>query len=525
MPNPPARPIPQNLEAERAVLASMLLAPQTIPKVRGILNDGDAFHSAGHRKVYRAIAALADRSMPADLITVTDELAKRGDLDAIGGASFVQSVMDSVPSTANAEFHAALIREKAHARRIIEDASRSIDLAYAGEKDPLEIAEKLSMTLEAIRATAPGATPKPLDLAAMAEKGIEPIPWLLPGWLTADDIFMIAGAPYGGKSTFAYDLADAIARGRPCCGITPSTSARVLVIDEEQGPRAAGRLAVRLAMPYRGPHANLLVYSMEGFRLNSRRGAARLEAVIKDFAPIVVVLDSVQLIFGCENENDAAEVSRVYAELFRLRDAYHLSFLLVHHKRKTQGPVDQAVIELVRGSSVHGAACSAIAYMVRNGDGSADLRLIKRREARLLSIRIGYADDGEDGAILLTNLGSIDQAESESERVISWIVGFVGDRGEVRTCEIESAAKAEGFQRRTVLRAAATLVKAGVLEKPRRGVYRLGRGTNPEVGTNLSLTGTTGSGPRRPESSEGARQGAPRSLDWVGTSLSQGGAS
>ncbi len=145
-PREPGRIPPQNLDAERAVLASMLLDPGAIDKVEEIL-DESVFYREAHRKVFRAISALSARNESADLITVTEELRRAGELDGAGGVTFLQSLLDSVPSAANVEFHGRLVLEKAVLRRMISVSGAIIEQSYAAAEPWTEILDRAEQQL------------------------------------------------------------------------------------------------------------------------------------------------------------------------------------------------------------------------------------------------------------------------------------------------------------------------------------------------------------------------------------------
>jgi replicative DNA helicase len=140
---------PQNLEAEQAVLASMLLDPAAIDRVEEIL-DENAFYRSAHRKVFQAIAALSARNESVDLITITEELRRRGDLDSVGGATFLQSLLDAVPSAANVAHHARLVLEKGVLRRMITAAGEIIEKSYEASQPWTQILDQAEQTLFAI---------------------------------------------------------------------------------------------------------------------------------------------------------------------------------------------------------------------------------------------------------------------------------------------------------------------------------------------------------------------------------------
>ena len=119
---------PQNLEAESSVLGGILLENEAINQVLEILRPED-FYRESHRKVFRAMIELSDRSEPVDLITLSDFLKGRGELDAVGGTAYLAALADMVPTAANISYYARIVREKAILRHLINAAT---DIATRG---------------------------------------------------------------------------------------------------------------------------------------------------------------------------------------------------------------------------------------------------------------------------------------------------------------------------------------------------------------------------------------------------------
>jgi replicative DNA helicase len=125
---------PQHLEAEQSVLGGMLIENEAIPKVMEILSPDD-FYREAHRKIYDALIDISERNEPADLITLTNELRKKEHLDAVGGASYVTTLIDSVVTAANIEYYARIIKEKAVLRKLIETSTNIITESYEDRGD------------------------------------------------------------------------------------------------------------------------------------------------------------------------------------------------------------------------------------------------------------------------------------------------------------------------------------------------------------------------------------------------------
>ena len=136
---------PQNLEAEASVLGGILLENDAINRVLETLAAED-FYRESHRKIFRAMMELSDRSEPVDLITLSDHLKAKGELDAVGGSAYLASLADLVPTAANIAYYARIVREKAVLRHLITAAT---EIATRGFEDRgnvdefLDTAEKI----------------------------------------------------------------------------------------------------------------------------------------------------------------------------------------------------------------------------------------------------------------------------------------------------------------------------------------------------------------------------------------------
>jgi replicative DNA helicase len=123
---------PQDLAAEQCVLGGMLLSKDAIADVIEALRSAD-FYKPSHQLVYDAVLDLYGRGEPADAVTVAAELTKRGEVGRIGGAPYLHTLISSVPTAANAGYYAAIVRERAILRRLVEAGTRITQMGYAGD--------------------------------------------------------------------------------------------------------------------------------------------------------------------------------------------------------------------------------------------------------------------------------------------------------------------------------------------------------------------------------------------------------
>jgi len=127
---------PQDLEAEQSVLGAMMLSQDAIRTVIPICRADD-FYREAHRKIYNAVVALDDRKEPVDAITLTNELKRSNDFEMVGGLSAITALIERVPTAANAEYYAQIVREKSAARRLIVAATQVVSDAYS-ENQPIK---------------------------------------------------------------------------------------------------------------------------------------------------------------------------------------------------------------------------------------------------------------------------------------------------------------------------------------------------------------------------------------------------
>lgn len=123
---------PQNLEAEFSVLGGLMLEREAFDQVADIV-VADDFYKPSHQIIFRVIAELHQKAEPIDLVTVTNSLQTKNELDIVGGPEYLLSLLDKVVSAANIDSHAKIIQEKSLLRRLINTSSGLIEKAYGSE--------------------------------------------------------------------------------------------------------------------------------------------------------------------------------------------------------------------------------------------------------------------------------------------------------------------------------------------------------------------------------------------------------
>ena len=132
---------PQDIVAEQSVLGGMLLSKDAIADVVEVIRGSD-FYRPAHETVYEAVIDLYGRGEPADPVTISAELTKRGEIGRVGGAPYLHTLIASVPTAANAGYYARIVREQAILRRLVEAGTRITQLGYAGDGEVDDVVDR-----------------------------------------------------------------------------------------------------------------------------------------------------------------------------------------------------------------------------------------------------------------------------------------------------------------------------------------------------------------------------------------------
>ena len=219
---------PFSVEAEISVLGGMLIDRDAVAKAIEHVNDS-MFFREGHRRIYRAMARLFERGDVIDVVMVSEELKKTGELDGIGGLEFLAQLLDAVPTAANIEFHARVVREKALLRRLIDASSQIIrDVYDQGEREVEEILDMAESRIFQVAQTHSREgfvwikeilwpTFEHIEKLQASGTGITGVPTGYPDLdalttgLQKGDLIIVAGRPSMGKTSWVLNVAQTAA--------------------------------------------------------------------------------------------------------------------------------------------------------------------------------------------------------------------------------------------------------------------------------------------------------------------------
>lgn len=217
---------PHALDAERAVIGAILLDPAAVDAASNILRPEDFYRDA-HRVIFESIQALASRSVPVDLVTLTDHLRSRGELDRAGGTAALAEAIHDTGTSANIQGHAQLIVDKARMRRLMDATERIRQSIKSGAGGAEEILDSAEREIFQVASTRTSREPRLISsLLSDAFDRIDQVAALKGGFtgietgyadldrmtsgLQKSDLIILAGRPSMGKTALAINLMEGV---------------------------------------------------------------------------------------------------------------------------------------------------------------------------------------------------------------------------------------------------------------------------------------------------------------------------
>jgi replicative DNA helicase len=428
---------PSSLEAEQAVLGSLLVDREMLEAVRPLL-DSRHFYSVIHALIYTAILRLADRGSPFDKITLAEDLRARGELEKVGGIVALTTLMDTVPTAASAEFYARIVREKAVLRGLISAGTKISQLGYESEDDvpfalgeadrylralvergPVRVVESELTGVVASRLfDAMDAAIDPTFCGVAGEKA-QQTPWAAvnesTGGFYPGELVAWPSAPAMGKSGAVSTLASFLAGRYGGVGIFPlemgkeNTTRRLIAMhscvttrrqrlatdlrpaDFERIGAAVGWLR---ALP-------LYIFERRHKSLADIRQALKAHAAT-DSPLRAIVIDHVNFLLEANESRERStkheRLDRVYRELLDLAEEFRVVVHAVQHVNREGMKGRPTLADIRDGGNIEGHA-HAIIFPFRAHPTGSD---VERREAEFI---IAKVRDGEPQTCPMQFLG------------------------------------------------------------------------------------------------------------------------
>jgi len=336
---------PHNQEAEQSVIGAIFLEPQALITAAEILQEED-FYRVAHQKIFHTMIRLSDQGKPIDVVTVTEELSAKKELEDVGGLSYLTEIANSVPTAANIAHYARIVEEKALLRRLIRVATDIVEDGFARE-DEVEalLSEAEKKMMEVSNRKNAGDFRHIKDVLVETYDNIEllhsrkgDITGIPTGFRDLDhitagfqrnDLIIVAARPSVGKTAFALNVAQNVAT---------KTEENVAIFSLEMGAEqlvmrilcAEGNIDAqalrtgalttedwrKLTMAMGSlSNAGIFIDDTPGIRINEIR--AKCRRLKQEYGLGMILIDYLQLIVGSGNgkENRQQEVSEISRSL------------------------------------------------------------------------------------------------------------------------------------------------------------------------------------------------------------------
>ncbi|MFA5993494.1 MAG: replicative DNA helicase [Parcubacteria group bacterium] len=218
---------PQNIDAERSVLGALMLDKNAVIKVANLTRIGD-FYNDHHNMIYEAMMELYEKRDPIDVLSLSNRLEEKGQLEKVGGSTYLTSLVNFVPSSSNIEHYAKVVQKKSTLRKLIESASEIVELGYREDEDVAKLLDEAEQKLFGVSQKFIKQDFVPIKSILEAafnridelHKGDHQLRGVPSGYPDLDgilagfqksDLVILAARPSIGKTTFALDLARQVA--------------------------------------------------------------------------------------------------------------------------------------------------------------------------------------------------------------------------------------------------------------------------------------------------------------------------
>ncbi|WP_029910034.1 replicative DNA helicase [Pelobacter seleniigenes] len=442
---------PQNLEAEMSVLGGVLLENEALSRALEFLTVSD-FYRESHRKIFGALLALSEKNEPADLVTLTAALKDRGELDDVGGSTYLATLVDYVPTAANIAYYCKLVKEKSVARKLIEVSTDIATRGYEGgdmeeildhaEKSIFEISENrirpsyypvrdiLKDTFKSIEKLY-----ERKELVTGVPTGYHDMDKMTAG-LQPSDLIILAGRPSMGKTAFALNLLENATTHsekpvtaaifslemskeqlvqRLLCSIARVDAGRLRTghLGESDWPKltmAAGQLTEAQIFIDDTPAITVLELRSKARRLKAEHGLG------------LIIVDYLQLMRGSNPESRQQEISEISRSLKALAKELDLPVVALSQlNRSLESRTDKRpMMADLRESGAIEQDADVIMFVYRDAvycdDCKSREKTCDKGHDKDAEIIIGKQRNGPIGTVHLTFRGEFTRFENQAKR-------------------------------------------------------------------------------------------------------------
>ena len=345
-------PVPVAVEAERAVIGCSMQSAEALGDAAQLLNASD-FYDPAHVTVFGSLLDLAAAGMKPDPMMLFTELKRTGQIERVGGGSYLHTLMQTPATAVNVTHFARAVRHASRARSVLQSHQRLGQALLEQVNDPdalMTAVAHVSLALELLADEQAFDAPV-VGLSTMDEflaEGDNPLDWIIPGALERQDVMLLLSTEGGGKSYLCRQICAAISAGvnpfRPQVFQVPQ---RTLLVDLENAPSMLRRESRPLVLQVNNLSGTTQAGKMhiwrrpQGLNLRDRSDALLLERVVAETSPALVGFGSLYKSFRQGTDRWGAAAEDVIAVIDRIRARYNCAFLLEAHMPKGGGSGDR----------------------------------------------------------------------------------------------------------------------------------------------------------------------------------------
>lgn len=424
---------PHSIEAEQSVLGGLMLDNHAWEKIADQVTEED-FYRYDHRLIFRAIADLAEDNQPLDVVTLSEWLGKRGDLDDAGGLAYLGTMAKDTPSAANIAAYAGIVRERSILRQLIGVGTDIADSAFnSGERGSKEILDEAESAVFKIaeQGSKQGQAFKPIKSLLKAtlshidemSKNDSAITGMASGYADLDamtagfqkgDLVIVAGRPSMGKTTFSMNIAEyaAISTKKPVAVFSmemPGEQLTMRMLSSmgrvDQGRLRTGKLTdddwPRVAQAVK-MFSEVPMFIDDSAALSPTEVRARARRLAREHGQLgLIVLDYLQLMQGSgKSDNRTAEVSEISRSLKALAKELEVPVIVLSQLNRSleQRPNKRPIMSDLRESGAIEQDADIIIFIYRDevynpetaDKGVAEIIIAKQRNGPIGTTRLTF---------------------------------------------------------------------------------------------------------------------------------------